>query len=144
MTEVRITRRFAAPRQLVFEAWTDPEQVAKWWAPEGFEVPRGTVVVEPRVGGRIHFSMVALAGASEYPVRFEIVEITEPELLVLTADPMPEEGIPHPTVTRVVFEEEEHGTRVTVTSGPHTVELLPSAQAGWSGCLDKLEALLDA
>jgi Activator of Hsp90 ATPase homolog 1-like protein len=45
----------------------------------------------------------------------------------------------------VVFEEEEDGgTRVTITQGPHTDKMLPLVQAGWEGSLDKLESLLAA
>jgi uncharacterized protein YndB with AHSA1/START domain len=80
----------------------------------------------------------------DYPVRFEIVELREPELLVLSSEAMPEVGIAFPTVTRVVFEEEDGGTRLTITQGPHTGEMLPLARAGWSGSLDKLESLLAA
>lgn len=139
---VRVEHHFAAPPEVVFRAWTDPEQLARWWSPDGFEVPRGSVLVEPWVGGRIHFAMSALEGGEEYPVRFEIVELVEAELLVLAAEPLLEEGIAHPTITRVVFEPDADGTTVTVTTGPHTEEMLPRAQAGWSECLGKLERLV--
>jgi uncharacterized protein YndB with AHSA1/START domain len=140
--EVRITRRFAAPRHVVFRAWVDPEQVAMWWAPHEFEIPRPTVEIDARVGGRIHFSMRSRGDGVDYPVRFEIVELREPEVLVLHSEAMPEVGIALPTVTRVMFEEEDDGTRLTITQGPHTGEMLRMAQAGWKGSLDKLESLL--
>jgi uncharacterized protein YndB with AHSA1/START domain len=142
--EVRVTRRFDAPREVVFRAWVEPEQVAMWWSPHEFEVPRPTVEIDPRAGGRIHFSMRGRGDGTDYPVRFEIVELREPELLVLSSEAMPEVGLAFPTVTRVVFEVEDGGTRVTITQGPHTGELLPLAQAGWEGSLDKLESLLAA
>jgi uncharacterized protein YndB with AHSA1/START domain len=142
--EVRIKRHFGAPPDVVFRAWTDPEQVVRWWAPDGFEIPRGTVQIEARVGGRIHFSMSALEGGAEYPVRFEIVELVEPELLVLAAEAMPEEGLAHPTITRVMFEADGDGTTVTVTTGPHTDEMVPRALAGWNQSLDKLGSLVGA
>ena len=97
--EVRVTRRFAAPREVVFRAWVEPEQVAMWWAPHDFEVPRPTVEIDPRVGGRIHFSMRARSDWVDYPVRFEIVELREPKLLVLSSEAMPEVGLAFPTVT---------------------------------------------
>ncbi len=140
--DVRITRLFRAPRELVFKAWIDPDQVAAWWAPEECEIPRETVEIEPHVGGRIHFSMVELDGGAVYPVRFKIVEISEPELLVLASDPEPEIGLLHPMITRAVFEAEGEGTLVTVTQGPHTKEVQDRAAAGWLGSLDKLERLL--
>ncbi len=140
--EVRMTRSFAARRELVFQAWVDPGAVSSWWAPAGFEVPPNTIEIDPRPGGRIHFTMVALEDGTEHPVRFEIIEIAEPELLVLRSEAMPEVGLAFPMVTRVVFEDEGEQTRVTLTQGPHTDEMLRNAQAGWSSCFDKLDALL--
>jgi uncharacterized protein YndB with AHSA1/START domain len=36
---LRIVRSFAAPREAVFRAWTDPKQLVKWWGPKGFTCP---------------------------------------------------------------------------------------------------------
>jgi uncharacterized protein YndB with AHSA1/START domain len=140
--EVRITRLFRAPRELVFNAWIDPDQIAAWWAPEQCEIPRETVEIDPRVGGRIRFSMVEQARETVYPVRFTIVEISEPELLVLASDPQPEIGLIYPMITRAVFEAKADGTLVTVTQGPHSEETQDGATAGWTESLDKLERLL--
>lgn len=133
---------FRAPRELVFRAWIDPDQVAAWWAPEEYAIPRETVEIEPHVGGRIHFSMVEVAGGAVYPVRFEIVEISEPELLVLASDPQPEIGLVYPMITRAVFEADGEDTLVTVTQGPHAAETEGGASTGWTEALDKLERLL--
>lgn len=141
--EVRISRLFRAPRELVFNAWIDPDQIAVWCAPEGCEVPRETVDIDPRPGGRIHFSMVDSASGDVIPVRFEVLEISEPELLVLASEPQPEFGLPHPMLTRVVFEADGDATRLTLTQGPHTDEMRREASAGWGSTLDKLEAWLD-
>jgi uncharacterized protein YndB with AHSA1/START domain len=86
--------------------------------------------------------MAQSGGGPEYPVRFEIVEFVEPELLVMTSPAMPEVGIHEPTRTRVVFEADGDRTRVTVTQGPHSDEMARNAEAGWQGSFDKLEALL--
>ena len=43
------TRIFDAPRELVYRAWTDAKQLAKWFPPEGFSSPR--CEVDPRPGG---------------------------------------------------------------------------------------------
>ena len=140
--EVQVARSFAAPRELVLEAFLDPVQVASWWAPTGFEIPALTVDIEPRVGGRIHFSMVAVESDTEFPVRFEILELSKPNLLVLRSEAMPDVGIPQPTITRIAFEDEGTGTKVTITQGPHTDTMLPRALAGWKSCLDKLESVV--
>ncbi len=48
--EIVITRIFNAPRELVFKAWTDPEQVAQWWGPKGFTTR--VVDLDLRSGGQ--------------------------------------------------------------------------------------------
>lgn len=140
--EVRVSRIFEAPREVVFSAWIDPDQITAWWAPEGCEVPRETVDIDARAGGRIHFSMVESNGGAVFPVRLEIAQISVPELLVLLSEPEPEIGLPNRMLTRVVFEAQGDGTRVTITQGPHTDEMQGQAELGWLGSLDKLERLL--
>ncbi len=140
--EVRVTRVFGAPREVVFNAWIDPDQVAAWMAPEGCEVTRESVEIEPRAGGRIHYSMVDPARGAAYPVHFEIIEIAVPELLVLSSKPEPEIGLPHPMLTRVTFDVDPDGTRVTVTQGPHTDEMQREAEGGWLSSFDKLGRLI--
>jgi uncharacterized protein YndB with AHSA1/START domain len=142
--EVRVSRVFPAPPKLVFNAWLDPDQIASWWAPEGCDVPRDSVEVDPRVGGRVHFSIIDPERGAVYAVRFEIVEMSEPGLLVLASEAQPELGLPHPMITRIVIDSEGAGTRVTVIQGPHTAEMEDRVSAGWVGSLDKLARLLAA
>jgi uncharacterized protein YndB with AHSA1/START domain len=139
--EVRVTHVFDAPRAAVFAAWTDPEQVAKWWAPDGFDIPTDSVEIEPRVGGRFHLTMVESAGEGRFPYRSEIIEFSEPQLIVLRAEAIPDSGI-EDTVTRVVFEEDGGKTRMTVTSGPYTDEMRGNAEAGWLDLIANLERAL--
>jgi uncharacterized protein YndB with AHSA1/START domain len=138
--EVRIDHVFDAPRDAVFEAWTDPEQLALWWAPDGFHIPRESVVVEPRVGGRFHLDIVESSGA-QWPMRAEILEISPPELIVMRSEPIPEADIAE-TVTRVVLEVEGSRTRMTITQGPYTDEVYENASAGWRSVVVNLETLL--
>ena len=139
--EVRITHVFDAPPEAVFAAWTDPDQVAKWWAPDGYEIPPESVEIEPRVGGRFHLTMVESAGEGRFPYRSEIIEFSEPQLIVLRAEAIPDSGI-EDTVTRVVFEEDGGKTRMTVTSGPYTDEMRGNAEAGWLDLIANLEGAL--
>lgn len=139
---ITITRVFDAPRALVFEAWTDPDQVSKWFGPAGFEAPRESVEIDLRVGGRFNLRMVQEGSGMDYRLSYEIVELVEPELLVLRSGPMPEVGLHHPTVTRIELHEEGGRTRMTLTDGPYTEEGGRGAGAGWEGAFDKLEALL--
>jgi uncharacterized protein YndB with AHSA1/START domain len=139
--EVHITHVFDAPREAVFAAWTDPEQVAKWWAPDGFEVPPESVEIEPRVGGRFHLTLMESAGPGRFSFRSEIVEISEPQLIVLKAEAIPEAGI-EDTITRIAFEEDGGQTRMTLTSGPYTDEMRGNAEAGWLDLVANLERAL--
>ncbi|HEV2360828.1 MAG TPA: SRPBCC family protein [Acidimicrobiales bacterium] len=80
-TEILITRRFAAPRHLIYRAWTEPELVKKWWAGE-----RGTVTlaeIDLRVGGGWRYVMTANAGF-EVAFHGEYSEIVTNERLVST------------------------------------------------------------
>jgi uncharacterized protein YndB with AHSA1/START domain len=141
VSEVRITHVFDKPREQVFAAWTDAAQVARWWAPDGFEIPPESVVIEPRVGGRFDLTMVELNGPGSFPYRSEIVEFSEPELIVLRGEAIPEAGIDE-TSTRIEFEDDGGRTRITITSGPYTDEVRPSAEAGWRDLIAKLEGVL--
>ena len=140
--QITITRVFEAPRELVFKAWTDPDHVAKWFGPAGFETPRDTVEIDLRVGGRFNLRMVQGGTGVEYRIRYEIVELVEPELLALKSEPMPEVGLHHPTVARIELHEEGAKTRMTLTDGPYPEEGGRGAAAGWEASFDKLEALL--
>jgi uncharacterized protein YndB with AHSA1/START domain len=135
---VLITHVFDAPRDLVWAAWTDPDQVARWFGPEGMEVPRDSVAIDLRVGGRYELTMVG--GDSRHPLTYEIVELDPPRLLVLRSDPIPEVGIHAETFTRVELHDHGGRTRMTLSDGPYTVST--HAEAGWHSAFAKLEALL--
>ena len=94
--EVLITRIFDAPREQVFKAWTDPDQVAAWYGPDQIDTPRERIHIDLRVGGRYELTMVQRDGGGEFAVGYEILELVEPELIVLRSDPMPEVGMPEP------------------------------------------------
>jgi uncharacterized protein YndB with AHSA1/START domain len=140
--EILITRIFDAPRERVFAAWTDPDQVAAWYGPEHFDTPRDKVHIDLRVGGRWELTMVQRGTGAEYPLSYEIVELVEPELIVLRCPPMPEMGLPDGTVTRVELHDHGDKTRMTLTDGPYP-EGPGHAEAGWNGAFDKLAVLLE-
>ena len=58
--EVIITRTVGAPRALVFQVWTDPVHLERWYGPNGF-VTR-TISMDFRVGGRWRFTMTGPDG----------------------------------------------------------------------------------
>ena len=137
--KVLITRIFDAPREQVFNAWIDPDEVAAWYGPEHFDAPRERIHIDPRVGGRYELTMVRRDGGGEFAIGYEILELVEPELLVLRADPMPEMGMHDPTITRVELHDHGPKTRITLTDGPYPTGG-GHAEAGWNAAFDKLAA----
>ena len=111
--QVLITRIFDAPRDLVFQAWADPDHVAQWFGPEGFDTPRDSVTIDLRVGGRYELGMVQKQSGALFPVRYEIIELDPPRLLVLRSDPMPETGMHEPTFTRIELHDHGDKTRMS-------------------------------
>lgn len=85
-TEILITRRFAAPRRLVFRAWTEPDLIKRWWSGDRGEVT--SVGVDLRVGGRWRYVMVVRCGTefdgTEVAFHGEYREIVPDERLVST------------------------------------------------------------
>jgi uncharacterized protein YndB with AHSA1/START domain len=138
--EVLITRTFEAPRERVFKAWIDPDEVAAWYGPEHMDAPRERVHIDPRVGGRWELTMVARdGGAGEFSIGYTIVELVEPELIVMRSDPMPGMGMHEPTVLRVEFHDHGDRTRMTLSDGPYPAGA-GHAETGYNAAFDKLAA----
>ena len=114
----------------MFKAWTDPDEVAAWYGPEHFDTPRERIRIDLRVGGRYELTMVQRDGGAEFPIGYDILELVEPELLVLRSDPMPEMGMHEPTVTRVELHDHGAKTRMTLTDGPYPVAAATPRPAG--------------
>jgi len=79
--ELDIVRVLAAPRQLVWDAWTDPDQIAEWWGPAGMHTPRASVELDLRPGGVFRITMVQTETGAEFPSDMRFTEVREPELL---------------------------------------------------------------
>jgi uncharacterized protein YndB with AHSA1/START domain len=131
-----LIRVFAAPRALVFRAWTEPERAALWWAPRGFEILSCEMDVRP--GGSWRMTLRAPGGTIH--VKQGIYrEITPPERLVFTwkwLDPARVAG--HETIVTVSFEEQSGGTRLTLRQAVfETAEIRDDHHTGWSGCMDR-------
>ena len=108
--ELKFTRLFDAPRELVFEAWTNPKHLIRWWGPEGF----GTTVHEMdlRPGGTWRLTMRGPDGR-DYRNRIVFVEVEKPSRLVYKHDPEPGSE-PVSFQTTVTFAAEGNRTRVTL------------------------------
>jgi uncharacterized protein YndB with AHSA1/START domain len=139
--QILITRIFDAPRERVFRAWTDPDEVAAWFGPEQFETPRERIHIDLRVGGRYELTMVR-RGGGEFTIGYDILELVHPKLIVLRSDPMPEAGMHEPTVVRVELHDHGSKTRMTLSDGPLPAEGRGPAEAGWNAAFDKLAALV--
>ena len=138
-----IERVLDAARDLVWNAWTDPDEMTKWWGPEHFTTPREKIELDLRPGGVCRMTMVGPDG-QEYPNDGHFGVVEPPERLSFgeetTEHPMIESG--EKTVELVELGEQR--TKVIVTSRMIcAAELLDMAQAGWNSQLDKLESLLD-
>ena len=108
-----------------------------------FEAPRERIRIDLRVGGRWELTMVQRGGGGrEFSIGYDILELVEPELIVLRSDPMPEVGMHEPTVVRVEFHDHGAKTRMTLSDGPYPPEGRGHAEAGWSAAFDKLAALV--
>src|SRR5215831_17849357 len=99
--ELVVTRTFNAPARIVFEAWTKPELLKRWWAPKMFGVSFLSCEADVRVGGTYRF-VFGHAAASK-PMEFfgRYLEVTPHSLLVWTN----EEGGEAGAVTTVTFDE---------------------------------------
>ena len=106
-TEIRIERTFDAPRELVWEAYTEPEMVAEWLGPRSHETPAVTMDVRP--GGKYQWDF------GEYVFFGEFREVVPQERLVTTFDwETNERG---PSVDHAEFEALDDGrTRIVIMS----------------------------
>ena len=141
--DLRIERVFDAPRELVFEAWLSPKHLSNWYGPANYTVPLERIVVEPREGGRWELEMVQGDAGAGHPLRSRIVELVEPELLVIENEALPEHGI-GVTRTRVELSDEGGKTRMVLTDGPYEPRMGDMAGQGWGGAMDKLATVLAA
>lgn len=147
-TELVITRIFKAPREAVYRAFTDPDQLAAWFGPVGYSVPRDTVDQDIRVGGHQRFVMVNDADPSRAsPVNATFVEVVENELLVGEERWEGVQGLQEGGVMQMRLEFHDQGdgtTRLVVRQGPYTAEMRKMADMGWESSFTKLDALLAA
>ncbi|MCU1334596.1 MAG: hypothetical protein JWO19_177 [Bryobacterales bacterium] len=106
--EMVITRVFDAPRELVFDAWTDPKHIGSWWGPKGFKTT--TYEIDVRPGGVWRFVMHGPDGV-DYQNKIVYLEIVRPERLVYDHGEGDGPGLFQATVT---FAEAAGKTRLTM------------------------------
>ena len=143
--ELVISRTFSAPRARVFRAFTDPDELARWFGPVGYSVPRDSVQIDLRVGGHQRLVMVNDNDQSERSaVDAEFVEIVKDELIVGVEswEGVPELQDPTDMHLRLEFHDDGNNTRLVVRQGSYTDEVEQMAREGWNSSFTKLDALL--
>ena len=137
-TTLRIRRVFNAPRERLFQAWTDPKKMTEWFCHAKPELIGNLVVMDVRPGGRYGFD-ISDPNGKVFKVRGEYLEIKEPEKLVFTWfwETEPEYGD-----TLVTLEFVDLGAKSELIM---THERFANSDArdkhniGWAFCLDSLQ-----
>ena len=138
MMEIEVVRTYDAPRQLVWNAWTDPDQMAQWWGPRGVSTPRDSIELDLRPGGRMAFDMVDDATGARYPNSGTIIEVNPPARLVWSDDGFAD-GSGKGTATVTFTEVDAMSTTITVQLVADFSETVrAAAEHGWGTQLDKL------
>jgi|SRR5580698_9300402 uncharacterized protein YndB with AHSA1/START domain len=136
--ELVVRRTFNGPARIVFEAWTKPELLERWWAPKSTGMSLLSCEADVRVGGTYRF--VFGHGASE-PMAFygRYLEVTPHARLVWTN----EEGGDGGAVTTVTFEEKGGKTLLVVRELHPSKEALDAARASGveAGTIEAFEQL---
>ena len=143
--ELVVTKTVNGPARIVFEAWTTPELLRRWWAPKSFGVSFLSCDADVRVGGTYRF--VFAHAASPQPMAFfgKYLEVTPHSRLVWTNEEAGDGG----AVTTVTFEEKGGQTRVVVSDLYPSKEALDAAIAsgstgGMGETFEQLDELLVA
>jgi uncharacterized protein YndB with AHSA1/START domain len=138
---VELTRILDAPRTLVWQAWTDPKHMAKWFGPRQFTIPE--CELDARVGGALRIVMRGPDG-NDHPIKGEFREVVAGERLVFTNIAIDNDGN-HMLegLTTVTFSDAGGKTRLhlhtrAVGLVPMAPQMLAGMEAGWSQSLDKL------
>lgn len=135
-----LRRKVAAQREMVYKAWTDPQDIKQWFAPGPLETPEASV--DLRIGGKFRIVMRNPADNTTHIASGVYREINPPERLVFTWS---WEGDPDSGDMLVTIELHATGQETEILL---THEFLPSRESkeqhtkGWIGCLDKLETAL--
>jgi uncharacterized protein YndB with AHSA1/START domain len=139
--ELVITRILDAPRNVVFQAWTEPGRAARWWGPQGFVTTYCDMDV--RRGGAFRVCMRSPEGVDHWK-QGVYREVVEPERLVFTFAWEDAEGKPgHETLVTVSFAEQGAKTRLTLHQAVfETVARRDEHQRGWTSTLQRFAEYL--
>lgn len=141
-THLEVSRLIRADRARVFEAWTTPALIVRWWGAGG--VVCTDAEVDLRVGGSYRIANLSPDGQTMW-VTGTFTDVSPPESLTYSwaMEPLTSETIP--SVVRVRFDEIGSGTMVTINhTRIRTDDERELNTIGWNGCLDGLGSLFDA
>jgi uncharacterized protein YndB with AHSA1/START domain len=139
---VAVSRIFAAPRELVFRAWSSADHLKRWFCPAGYTVPEAEV--EFRVGGVFNICMRSPEG-NDHWIKGQYAEIVPHTRLVIDMNVIGEQDKPlFRAYTVVSFADQSGGTLLSVTQSytlfePLAAAMIQGASRGWAQTLDRLE-----
>jgi uncharacterized protein YndB with AHSA1/START domain len=138
--ELVVTRTFDAPARIVFEAWTKPELMKRWWVPKSIDMSMLSCEMDVRVGGSYRLVFVFGNDASK-PVAFfgRYIEVIPNSRLVWSN----EEGGEGGSVTTVTFEEKGGKTLLVMHELYPSKEALDAAGTGSADATVETFAQLD-
>jgi uncharacterized protein YndB with AHSA1/START domain len=141
--ELVVTRTFNGPAHIVFNAWTKPELLKRWWVPKSFGAFFLSCEADVRTGGTYRFVFSHPSAEQPMPFFGRYVEVTPGSRLVWTNDEGDEDG----PVTTVTFEERGGETLVVIHELYPTEKALDdvmvSGSISWSGeQFEQLDQLL--
>lgn len=144
--EISVSRVFDAPRELVYRAFVDPDQLCLWFGPAGFSVPCETVQIDARTGGFQRFVLVSDADPGHRTaVDVALSQVIEDELLVAHADIGAIAGAGRTARIRVRLEflDQPSGrTRLELRQDPSRDEICGDPEAAWESSFTRLDSLL--
>jgi len=146
--QLAVTRIFKAPRTLVYQAFTDPDQFATWWGPIGNSLPRDEMDFDVRPGGHQRWTEVVPADPRvKVHVSLDLTEVVDGELLggiMHVTGLLPGGFEPFETTVRIEFHDEADGrTRLEIRQWLPEHLASPS-ENGWVEAFTKLDAALAA
>ncbi|HUY85051.1 MAG TPA: SRPBCC domain-containing protein [Candidatus Dormibacteraeota bacterium] len=149
--DLSITRVVDAPLERVWQAWTDPDELQKWWGPRGVTNP--TCEWEARPGGKMN--VVMLAGESlgelkgqEWPMTGEFKEVVPRQKLVFTSSAIMDGKPILENLCTVTLQDQDGKTKLTLQivvtkATPEAEGPLAGMAQGWNESIDKLTEQLE-
>jgi uncharacterized protein YndB with AHSA1/START domain len=135
---IAITRVFDAPRERVWQEWTEPGRFADWFGGSESEVPLSTVSMDVRPGGSLRLTMFAGSGRHEIHWTGQYREVVDPERLVFTISDQPE-GDAYELVTVVLIDLGDGRTEMSFQQhGRMSAAQYKGAEEGWSTFFDRM------